>query len=200
MAADTLTPRPTLSRRAPTATKPVAKSASKNGGKPAPKKPAAKPAAPKTVAAKLGTPKAVTPKPGASKPVANEATETLQRTRESVSHMSGEYVAICTDTLSAAMETGSLTSKLLAEINQSYMDACTGNLSAFAEIGRDSLACRTPADLMALQQKAAEAVTASVNTTSKLYGGLFAIFSQAMDPLMTRASHAPQRLFKALAD
>ncbi len=197
MAADS--PRPTPARRT------AAKTAAKAGGKIAPKTAATKtaatkPAMQKLTAAKAIAPKPVAPKPGAFKPIANEATETLQRTRESVSHMSGEYVAICTDTLTAAMETGSLTSKLLAKMNQSYMDACTGNLTAMAAIGRDSLACRSPADLLALQQKAAEAVTASFNSTSKFYGGLFAVFSQAMDPLMVRASHAPERLFKALAD
>lgn len=189
MAADTQTPRPTLARRAPTPSKSASKPIAK---KPVPQKATAKPA-PKAAAKPAA-------KVIAAKPVANEATETLQRTRESVSHMSGEYVAICTDTLSAAMETGSLTSKLLVEMNQTYMEACTGNLSAFAEISRDSLACRSPADLLALQQKAAEAITASVNSTSKFYGNLFNVFSQAVDPLVTRASHAPERLFKALAD
>lgn len=176
MAADTLSKRPSSAKTAAGKTPP------KTAQKPAPR-PAAK----------------VTSKPIA-RPIVNEATETLKRTRDSVTHVSGEYAAICSDTLAAAMETGSLTSKLLVEMNQTYMEACTGNLSAFAEISRDSLACRTPADLLALQQKAAEAVTASVNTTSKFYGGLFAVFSQAMDPLVARASHAPERLFKALAD
>jgi len=180
MAADTLSKRPSSAKTAAGKTPP------KTSQKPAQKagpRPAAK----------------VTPK-RIARPLVNEATETLKRTRDSVTHVSGEYAAICSDTLAAAMETGSLTSKRLVEMNQTYMEACTGTLSAFAEISRDSLACRTPADLLALQQKAAEAVTASVNTTSKFYGGLFAVFSQAMDPLVARASYAPERLFKALAD
>jgi hypothetical protein len=130
----------------------------------------------------------------------DEAIQTLKRTSDSVQHIAGEGLAAYTDTLATLMQTGSQTSKLIMAMNKSYMDACSAVMINMAEIARECMTCRTPADVVDLQKKAMETMTDTVTSTGKLYSDTFTAFSSAVEPLVARTSDVPERMFRALAD
>jgi hypothetical protein len=132
--------------------------------------------------------------------VTNEATETLKRTHESLNQVASECAAICSDDMAAAIETSTRSIKFLTEMTQSYLDACTQSAAHWAEIGRESLACRTPADFINLQKRAIDSLNTSFEERGKLYQGLYESWSKSIDPFVARVADGPQRLFRTFAD
>jgi hypothetical protein len=132
--------------------------------------------------------------------MSNEAAETLKRTNDSLNQLASECAAICSADMAAAIETSTHGVELLTEMTRSYIDACTQAATNWAEIGRESLACRTPADFTNLQKRAVDSLNASFEVNGKLYKGLFESWSKSIDPFVARVADGPQRLFRAFAD
>lgn len=129
-----------------------------------------------------------------------EAITTVNQARDSLNQIAGGYMSVCSDTLAAAMESGSQTSRLAADMGRAYLDACGTAAANFAEIARDSLVCRSPVEAAALQKKAMDAFAGSFDATRKLYSDLFANYTRALEPLFTRTADIPERMMRAVTD
>lgn len=136
--------------------------------------------------------------PGAN--MADEASQTLKRTGEAVNQMTGEALSCCSDTLAAALQAGTEASMLMSELSRAFLETCSATSLTFAEIMRESLACRTPADLALLQDKGMNALNGTLEASTKHYNDMFSAYSRALEPLMARAANAPERMFRAIAD
>lgn len=132
--------------------------------------------------------------------VQDEVTQTIERSGESLDHIARETMSCCGDTLTAAMQSGTRASNLVAEVSRSYLDACTGVAATMAELAGDSMACRTPADVAALQKKTSEAASKMVEANIAFWSDLYGAWSKSVEPVVARVADAPERLFRALAD
>lgn len=130
----------------------------------------------------------------------DEASQTLKRTRDSLNRIANEAAACCSDTMSAAIESGAEASRRMQEVGGSIFTSYMGAVTTFTDLGRDTLTCRTPADAAALQKKTFEAFTATMDASSKFYDSLFNAWSQSMTPVVARAADTPERMFRAIAD
>jgi len=133
-------------------------------------------------------------------PRETEGLATIREASESANHIAGEYAAMCSDTLAATLQSGTQVAHMLTDVGRTYADACACTASTLAEIARESVTCRSPNDVVALQKKSMDGLNAIVEATSRVYGGLFAAWSKAMEPVVARMSDAPERLFRAAAD
>jgi len=130
----------------------------------------------------------------------NEGVSTLREAGESANHIAAEYAAMCSDSLAATLQSGTQVANMLNEISRTYADACACTASTLAEIARESVTCRSPNDVVALQKKSMDGMNAIVEATFRVHGGLFAAWSKAMEPVVARLSDAPERIFRAVAD
>ena len=130
----------------------------------------------------------------------DEITQAIEWSGESFDQIARETVSCCSDTLTAAMQSGTRASHLVADLGRSYMDACTGAAATFAELAGDSMACRTPADMAALQKKSSEAANKLLEANIAMWSTLYGAWSKPFEPVVARAADAPERLFRAMAD
>ena len=132
--------------------------------------------------------------------LSNEGVDTVKEVSESANHIAGEYTSMCSDTFAAALQSSSQVAQMMSDIGRTYADACACCVSTMAEISRDSMACRNPADMVALQKKSMDGFHAMFEVSAKVYGGIFAAWSKAAEPLVARMSDAPERMFRSVAD
>ncbi len=132
--------------------------------------------------------------------ITDEAMATLKQGTDAFGQVANECAAIYTGDIAAAIETGTQGAKLMTELTKSYFDTCSASATTLAEVGREAMTCRTPADFLELQKRASAGLNASIEATGKLYGGLFECWSKAFDPFVARVADGPQRLFRAFAD
>jgi len=130
----------------------------------------------------------------------DEITQTINRSGESLDHIARETLSCCADTLTAAMNSGSETSHMLSAVTHAYVDACTRSATAVMDLARDGAACRTPADVLALQKKGFEATNTMFEASTKLCSDLYDAWSKSMMPVLARATDVPERMFRAVAD
>ncbi len=130
----------------------------------------------------------------------DEITETINRSGASLDHIARETLSCCTDTLAAAMNSGTEASHVLSAVSRSYMDACASSANTAMELARDSLACRTPADVLAFQKKGFEAGNAMFGASVKLCSDLYNAWSASLVPVLARVTDVPERMFRAVAD
>jgi len=135
-----------------------------------------------------------------TKTVGDEVTQAIEQSGESLDHIARETMSCCSDTLSAAVQSGTRATQYAAELSRSYLDACAGAATTFAELAGDSLACRTPADIAALQKKSSEAAGKIFEANIALMSNLYGAWSKTFEPVVARAADAPERLFRAMAD
>jgi hypothetical protein len=132
--------------------------------------------------------------------IVDEALATLKQGSDAFSQVANECAAIYTGDIAAAIETGTQSAKLMTELTKSYFDTCAASATTIAEVSREAMTCRTPADFLELQKRATASLNASVEATGKLYAGLFEYWSKAFDPFVSRVADGPQRLFRAFAE
>jgi hypothetical protein len=130
----------------------------------------------------------------------DEMTQTINRSGEALDHIARETLSCCTDTLAAAMNSGSETSHLLSAVTRAYMDACTRSATTVMDLARDGMTCKTPADVLAVQKKGFEATHTMFEASTKLCSDLYDAWSQSLVPVLTRATDVPERMFRAVAD
>jgi len=130
----------------------------------------------------------------------DEITQTIKRSGESLDHIARETMACCNDTFSAAVKSGVETSQLLSEATRTYFEACAGSAASAMQLARDSLACRSPADMLTLQKKTYESASALAEASVKLSSDLYAAWSKAVQPTLAQATDTPERMFRAFAD
>lgn len=140
------------------------------------------------------------PRPTPQIDTAHEGAETVQRVGESTGKIGAECLTMCSDTVAAAVDTASRTSQVLAGIGLSCFENYSASVAEMAEIGREAVTCRSPADVVNVQKRAMESVTRSLEAGSKLYVEMFGVWSTAFQPLLARTIDAPERLFRAVAD
>ena len=137
---------------------------------------------------------------GDTMPVSDEIDATLTNTRQSLNHMTGECLAINSDSLASAMASSSEVARLASEFGKSYMDVCGLAMGNFTAVSRQAMTCRTPEDLFRLQRKTFEGVGSTMEAVNKMYAGLFHAYSKALEPVISRVADGPERLFRAVAD
>lgn len=125
---------------------------------------------------------------------------TLAEAKESISHMSGESLAMAKDGLAATLACSAELTRLAGDFNKTQMEMWRGSAETFASVSRDAFSCRTPDDMLALQKRVSEQMAATMEATRKAYGGLFEGYAKAMEPFVASTAFAPQRLFRAMAD
>jgi hypothetical protein len=132
--------------------------------------------------------------------VVNEGAETAKRVGESAGLVGAECLTLCSDTLSAVVDSASRSSQVLAGIGLSCFENYSACVAEMSEIGREAVTCRSPADVVNVQKKAMESVSRSLEASGKLYLEMFGAWSKAYQPLLARTMDAPERLFRAVAD
>lgn len=130
----------------------------------------------------------------------DEVTETLRRSGESLDHITREGLRCYTDAMAAAMQSGMETSRMFADLGGSHMNAFVTSATVAADIARDSLLCRTPLDVAALQKRGFEAANAATESSIKLCQDLYGAWSKAFQPVIARVADVPERMFQAIAD
>ncbi len=130
----------------------------------------------------------------------DEITQTIKRSGESLDHIARETMSCCSDTVTAAVNSGVEASQFLTEVTRSYLEACAGSAMSAMQLARESTACRTPADVLALQKKGYESVSALAEASVKLSSDFYAAWSKALQPALARVTDAPERMFRAFAD
>ena len=133
-------------------------------------------------------------------PFNNEGIETMKEASESATHIATEYTSMCSDTLAATLQSSTQVAHMLSDVGRTYADACACCASTMPEIARESFTCRTPGDFVNLQKKSMDGLNAVVEASAKVYGGIFAAYSKAFEPVVARMTDAPERLFRAVAD
>jgi len=141
-----------------------------------------------------------TPGRARTKTMQDEVTQAIEQSGESLDHLARETASCCSDTLTAAMQSGTRASQYLADIGRSYFDACTETATTFAQLAGDGLTCRTPADFAALQKKSSDATSRLLEANMALWSNMYGAWSKTVEPVMARAADAPERLFRAMAD
>lgn len=121
------------------------------------------------------------------------------RKHEALDHIAQTCMSVCSDNLEAALESGSRTSHLAADMGRSYIDVCSAFAVEMSEIARESLTCRSPSDVMALQDKALDVLGTTFDASRKVYGDLFAGYNRALEPVFERAMGGPERMLQAIA-
>ncbi len=130
----------------------------------------------------------------------NEGIATFKEASESANHIAGEYTSMCSDTFATALQSGTQVASMMTDVGRAYADAFACYTTTLAEIARESMTCRTPADVVALQKKSMDGLNTMVEASAKVYGGMFAAWSKAAEPIVARISDAPERLFRAVAE
>lgn len=129
-----------------------------------------------------------------------EGSTTLSQANDSLQRIGAACLTVGSDHMAVLTETGALTGRLMTDIIKSYIDTLNYAAVTCAALGRDSLTCRTPADVVEFQKRALEGFTETYEASSKVYSHLFENVSAAFEPLMVRAADGPERLFRAFAD
>ncbi len=130
----------------------------------------------------------------------NEGAETAKRVGESAGQVGAECLTMCSDAISAAVDSATRTSEVIASLSKSCFDNYSATVAEMTEIGREAMTCRSPSDLVNLQQKTMASLTRSLDTSGKLYAEMFGAWSKAFQPLLLRTMDGPERLFRAVAD
>ncbi len=130
----------------------------------------------------------------------DEGMATLKQTGDSLNRVAGECMAICSDNMATAVESGTLAANLASQMGKVWMDAASCVATNMAEIGREAATCRTPADFVTVQKKAIDSMVETMTAANQMYSRIFATFGKAVDPLVARAADGPERMFRAFAD
>jgi hypothetical protein len=111
-----------------------------------------------------------------------------------------EGMDICSDNMSAIVESGNVASRIFQETSNEIMESCNRALSVCTEISREAMVCRTINDLMELQNNAVQQICENYFTTAnKLCEMFFDSCGEAMAPIAKRGNNASNQFRKALA-
>lgn len=129
-----------------------------------------------------------------------ENMETLMRGTDAFNRVAGELADVCSDNITAYIESGTKVSRIFQNLGNEIMEAGNRTLSDCAEFSREALACRTVKDVVNLQNKMTQQILDNYfEETSKLSEMLFESCNEALEPLNEQTAVASEHIRKAMA-